>query len=305
MRILSWDCHEGLLTAWAMLGHQIDLLPYVPEWAWNIKKRPIPWNVKLITDYHIEKYDLVVAFNEHKQLPMAKRISDELKIPRIVSLASLQPIRDMDALCAERVYLCSHTQGDQLGIDGQVVYYPINADEFKGYIGQNGCVLSTINYFGQKCNRKSRGFDFAHQVTDGLVYHNWGHNLDGDEYKCPHPDNFDQLKQLYRDYAVYLDPVVASPMSMSCLEAMSTGMPMVTRPHDDWPLILQDGKNAIMSNNIDYLRKKLRELIHDEPMRQYIGGNARKMIIDKFSVHAWINTWENEFKKLHIGAYHD
>ena len=286
MRILTWDCHESLICAWAMLGHEIHLLPYIAEWKWNIQKRPIPDNVKLLPigfDMKSKDYDVCVAFNEHTQLPMARMFG----IPYMCSFASLAKIRDQRSLHGERLIFCSYSQKKTLGLQGEVVYYPADLDEFNGYRGDNGRILSTINYFGQACNKNVKGFDWAYKITKGFGYDNWGWSLDSDTSQFPRPESFANLKELYRAYAIYLDPCTASPMSMSNIEAMATGMPLVTRKHDDWPLIIENGINGVCSDNDNEIREWMESIIKHKDLRERIGARSRETACEMFSVAAW------------------
>lgn len=298
MKILSFDCHEALLCAWAKLGFQIDLLPYIKEWKWNEKKRPLPENVRLLPDAVInpEDYQFAVAFNEHKQAPIVR----ELGIPYMISLASSHRVMNMKKLQTEPVAFCAYSQKEALGFGGTeapVMHYPIDLDEFRGYTGDGDGILSTINYFRQKCNRVVRGYDWAMQITKGLPYFNVGWELEGDFIAAY---DFEALKGNYRNRAVYLDPCTASPMSMSCLEAMATGMPFVTRPHDDWPFLIEHGINGVMSNDDGTTRQWLESLLEDGKTRAALGRNAREMIREKFSVEAWKKDWMIFFAKWNL-----
>ena len=303
MKILSFDCHESLLTAWAMLGHEIHLLPYKKEWAWNVLKRPVPENVKLLPEGFVpdyKTYNLGVAFNEHTQLPQVRAWG----IPYICSFASLANIRDKDKLAGEKLFFCGHEQKRYYqgkygaNIQGEVIYYPVDLDEFSGYVGDNCRILSTINYFGQACNRVPRGYDWAYKITSGLGYDNWGWSLETGPVQFPKPKDYLHLKDLYKFYAVYLDPVIASPMSMSNIEAMATGMPLVTRPHDDWTQIIENGHNGIISFCDDIIRSEMKWLMSDADYRKKIGEHGRETIRDLFSVELWKEKWNKVFSEM-------
>lgn len=305
MKILTFDCHESLICAWAKLGHEIHLLPYIKEWAWNIRKRPIPENVKLLPDGfqpNYKDYNIGIAFNEHTQLPLVRKWG----IPYLISFASLANIRDPEALRGERMVFCAFSQRDHYQekygphIEGDVIYYGIDIDEYYKNEGTNGKILSTINYFGQSGNKGPRGYDWAKSITRGLPYDNWGWSLARDAIQFPHPNSFDELRALYRDYAIYLDPCVSSPMSMSNLEAMASGMPLVTREHDDWPLIIQDGINGLISDNDEYIRNHIMGLLVASEERIRIGNNARETIREKFNIQSWKENWNRVFQEMGV-----
>src|SRR5208337_2341978 len=96
VKILSFDCHESLIHAWAVLGHEIHLLRCA-HWKWNESKRAIPENVKLLPigfQPDPKDYDFGVAFNFYSQGP----ILDKIGLPYIISIASLAEVHDKNYL---------------------------------------------------------------------------------------------------------------------------------------------------------------------------------------------------------------
>lgn len=74
-----------------------------------------------------------------------------------------------------------------------------------------------------------------------------------------------------------------STMSVSMLEAMALGMPVVCNDTEAWGEVIRNGFNGYISNSSDYLKKKVEELMNDDEAAVKLGQNARKTIQLLFS----------------------
>ena len=105
----------------------------------------------------------------------------------------------------------------------------------------------------------------------------------------------EELIQSYRSSSVFLNTSLISPVPTSLLEAMSCGCAVVTTATCMIPDIIENGKNGYISNNPEELKSYVQRLLHDDEMAKKLGENARKTIIEKFSMGKFINNWSSLF----------
>jgi glycosyltransferase involved in cell wall biosynthesis len=91
---------------------------------------------------------------------------------------------------------------------------------------------------------------------------------------------------------VYVLPSLTETSSLSTMEAMSSGLPVVVTPVGSLQNYVVDGKNGMFfpKKNTSVLAEKLVLLLNNMPLRAALGRSARKTIIDK---HHWDITVKN------------
>jgi colanic acid/amylovoran biosynthesis glycosyltransferase len=96
----------------------------------------------------------------------------------------------------------------------------------------------------------------------------------------------------YRDATVFVLPCVTGTdgdrdgIPNVILEAMAMGVPVVSTRHSGIPEAIEDGISGLLVPPKDAwaLAYALRRLIHDEPLRERLGRNSRKKIVEMFDV---------------------
>ena len=75
-------------------------------------------------------------------------------------------------------------------------------------------------------------------------------------------------------------------MPNALIESMSCGLPVVTTPITGIPDLIEDGKNGFMVpvKDAEALAAVLADLIKDEQLRERIGSEARKTILDGYRI---------------------
>ena len=97
----------------------------------------------------------------------------------------------------------------------------------------------------------------------------------------PHP-------QLRRDINTTVDGY-EDGYNLAMLEAMATGMPVVTKSNKSTPIL--DGENGFCSDDTYYLNRCIDLLMKDQVLAQRLGNNARQTVAQKFSISKFINSW--------------
>jgi len=100
--------------------------------------------------------------------------------------------------------------------------------------------------------------------------------------------NSQALLDLYRDADIFALPTRADCYSMVCMEALASGLPIVTTRVGGIPDILRDGKTGYLLDVDDAraLGDTLEALIADPARRREMGRHSRQDAIDRFDSRA-------------------
>jgi glycosyltransferase involved in cell wall biosynthesis len=107
-----------------------------------------------------------------------------------------------------------------------------------------------------------------------------------------------ELVEEYNKCQVYFN-TSTTPIPMSLLEAMACGCAVVTVNASMMPEIIENGVNGFITNDKDQLKKYLVELLNNDDLRETIGNNARKTILEKFSEQSFLNKWNSVFDNIY------
>ncbi len=100
-------------------------------------------------------------------------------------------------------------------------------------------------------------------------------------------DNHKLIELYYRADVCVVPSVWDEPLGLVVLEAMATKTPVVVTRKGGIPLMVKDGVNGffVRPRNSKEIADKVKKLLEDDDLRQKMGENARRGVIEKF-------TWE-------------
>lgn len=83
----------------------------------------------------------------------------------------------------------------------------------------------------------------------------------------------------------------------SIMEAMGSGLPVITGKDEITNKLLKDGVDAILvdKENAKQIAEAIKKLAEDEPLRRRIGNNAKKTAIDEFSKTHMLDLCEKQY----------
>lgn len=322
LRILTFNWHEPFLCTLFKTGHQFDVVaPSVIQAQridgitdWDYSKRPLSSNAHLLTDrLTVEKrlsegvYDLAICITLYDLMALQGG-----RIPKIFCPIS-SPKNDLGtqyeneelrrAYCdtirqltqdALPVYLSEQIAQEACGGYGLPGFQlsrvvAIDPDDYRGYTGEKAAVLRVGNLLK---TRWFLNYDLQQQVLTGFP-----HTLLGVNPDIPgahHARDWDDLRRHYRQHRVFFNSYhkdfMETPAQMSLLEAMMTGMPIVSTEH---PLsIIKDGYNGFVSDDVQVLRKRIQQLLEDRELAMELGSNARQTAIEYVQFHEFLAKWE-------------
>jgi hypothetical protein len=280
-KILSFDCHESLLKLFSNLDAEFYLLPYQNEHRW--KDTFLPKNVHQIEGTFSDKFDAVLLFNRWWQYENAKGYDAPKFLQFATSRCNENDVAGLDEFLKRddiKFAFCSHYQKMEYGMwhtESPVIYYGIDMSMYSGYKNKCGQVITAVKDFKER-ERVTR-FSLWERLTKGIRSINYESLTK------------DKMVEAYQHSTIFLDTCIHSPLSFSVLEAMSVGMPVVTTFHDDLPLIIENGVNGVISNDEEYLKEKIKELMKNKKLRKRLGDNARQTIIEKFNIQQFVEKW--------------
>jgi spore maturation protein CgeB len=310
--ILCW--HTPYLSLLAKTGHNFE----VANWTrlgdgsvgWNFTHRPLPDNMKLIdnmddarkkitdnyynlvicqTEYDIgfiEKYDVPAIYLAHNAL-FTDTGGDKMKTIMLKKRVKNFLNRRKNLFAA-----ISKMKMASWKLPGMVITPGIDINDYGGYQGDNPEILTVSTLFKER--DFLRGYSVHQEIVGDLPYKVLGNNptmANSRESK-----NWDELKSFYRESRVYLNttiPGYEDGYNLAMLEAMATGMPVVSLASPTSPLI--DGENGFVSGDINYLRNKVKLLLDDPDLAKEIGQKGRQTIADNFSIKDFIDNWNKAF----------
>lgn len=112
--------------------------------------------------------------------------------------------------------------------------------------------------------------------------------------------SFQQMTQAYQQADIAVIPTIFSEgTSYSCLEALSSGIPVVSGNVGGLNDLIVDGFNGLLvTPTEEKLFEAIKKLIEDRKLRRYLGANARLTAM-AFDKQVWKRKW-TEILKAHI-----
>ena len=102
----------------------------------------------------------------------------------------------------------------------------------------------------------------------------------------------------YSDIFILCSEMESAPITL--LESMSSGLPVIAAEVGGIPELITNGKNGFLvpPKSPKNLAEKILELIKDKDLRIKIGSQARKTVINKFTVNKVIPKYEEVYRRV-------
>jgi hypothetical protein len=306
-RILTFNCHEPYVHHLAKLGYPLDVVDGLPGRyvkSWDTKSRPVPQNVTLIqlNDIYSRGPYLTAICHNVSDLIAIKH----LDVPRILILhVSLQgrvaeegcslAIQDMQYTV--RTYLrmvggvvvaVSKPKLTSWGVEGTVIEPPVDPDEYGDYTGELPEGIRVSNLVSKRA--RILAWDVHQEIVRNIPLLHVGYNPDITGVE-PARD-WDHLRHLLRTHRFYLhtsDPDLEDGYNLALLEAMGTGLPVVATCSPTSPVV--DGQSGFISDNVEYLRWGIQQLLSDPQLAFQMGERGRQVVLERFSVSRFLESW--------------
>lgn len=171
----------------------------------------------------------------------------------------------------------------------KTIYPGVDDEYWSGYTGEESKIIHVRNCF--KTRDAAKYEDYLKICGDNsktLV------GIDGDML-C----GYEELRNQFRKHRVFINVEIhTSTFSISSMEAMMTGMPIICNDIEGTGEAIRNGVEGFISNNIGYLQNKTRELLNDHAMAKELGANAREMAKIKFGKRQFNLAWDDFLDNL-------
>ncbi len=190
-----------------------------------------------------------------------------------------------------------------------LIRFAKDENEFHNWTGERQQVIT----IGQSIKKRSQhlGFPIMEKVFSGFQAKIFGTDNEDLGQLFGGAPSYEELKAVLRENRVFFYfGTVPAPYTLSFIEAMMTGIPVVAvgqglrrmSPYD-WPNyevpdIISNGVNGYVSDSIDELRNYVQMLMDDGELAQRIGDAGRKTAIGLFGKRQRMIEWSDMLRRL-------
>lgn len=106
---------------------------------------------------------------------------------------------------------------------------------------------------------------------------------------------------IYKLFDVFVLPSTnPDPLPTVVLENMATGNPVVGYRHGGVCEMVKEGYNGLLAEvkNPEDLAAKIEMLLVDDELRNKMGSNSRKRLLEKFSIESYVKNYSDEYDRL-------
>jgi len=310
LRVLTFNWHEAYLHLLSKTGYTFDVVQKRKAglYGWIEAFRPVPENMRLVHLHAaLERlragfYDRVIAHNFEDLLAVRdcgvpiilvfhNKLTTEIALSRtpVDRKAYLQQAqRLMGSLPDLRLVFVSPAKQLDWGFEGRVILPGIDPGDYSGYAGDEPRVLRVGN--GLKERDLMLGWSAQERILEGIPSTVVGLNSSLPESILP--TSWDELRSLLVHHRVFLNttlPPYEDGYNLAMLEAMATGMPVVSIANSSSPI--EDGVNGFVSADEGVLRERILELLQDRERAIAIGRKARETVLERFPIDRFLSAW--------------
>ncbi len=111
-----------------------------------------------------------------------------------------------------------------------------------------------------------------------------------------------KLPSVLSEYRFFFYPARYTSLSLSLIEAMMVGLPIVTFATTELPTVIENEKNGYVSTSLPFLIEKMKLLLSDETLALRLGKAAKQTAQNRFSIQRFVSDWEQFLKNVVMGA---
>jgi glycosyltransferase involved in cell wall biosynthesis len=295
LNILTFHTHESYQYELSKTGHNFfNMKSQERPTGWNHKVRPKPKNIFEIEEdgINIKDFDILLTQSQGQNLKFRgnnsiKKINIEHTYPMFDNLKI-----DVDADI--KVYISESSKKMWRDNAGTVIRHGIDYKEWPSCNYSNNSILTTVHAF--KDRDWACGYDLYNESTSGLPNKIYGSN--NENIGEIETESYDDLKKLKSTHSIYFNTSLRSPVPFALLEAMASGMIVVSTQTCEIPFYIKDRENGFFAKKSNHFNIILSDILKNKNKYIHIGKNARNSIKSTASIDLFLNKWNKTFKDV-------
>lgn len=306
-------------VAWHV-GHQFELarLPFInrydlqmnPWRYWGEQSRPMPDNMRYVTEFDPKQYDLAILHVDQQSIwdpdnelrvrkgrlfyEMRETVGDSLPLvvinhmtPYHDSLSTTDVVEMIKNLVGDaHMIVNSYEAAKQWGW-GTPIIHGMDPDEWFDLPKEPRCVVSLSAGGMEKAYRRI----FLHAVARELKHLGVPFSWVGVDTRL---NSFDEYREYIGRSLVYFNPTWQSPRPRSRTEAMLSGCCVVTTPYHDAHEFIEDGVTGFLTSNQPYKDPR----IMDNP--EYTAQIIKRLVVDEPETALAVGQRGKEYAQKHF-----
>jgi hypothetical protein len=305
-KILSFNTHTGYHYLLSKTGMEFDICG-----KWDTDERPIPENFTIVSlDQAVEnlkegKYSVILIHARKDLFTVLKHIDRSTqakviyvfhgryqvtgtggKIHKIAKFGYKQILKIIKNIYNVKFVFITPCAKVSWGIDGFVITPGIDINDFR----ESNYSVNKLLVVGNNLHRHHFRFNLLKEIIRKLPISVVGYNPLIDISKKAR--NFSELIEFYsihRAY-LYLSGEPEDGFNLSLLEAMASGLPVITMFHPTSPII--HGYNGLVAFNEKEYLDYCRLLLNDIELTKQLGKNAKDTVKIQFSIDEFVRKWK-------------
>ena len=303
-RYLTFNWHETYIHTLASIGGQWDIVPRLKGGRddWWVQVRPMPDNARMVSETEAlaaasrgeyraavchNVLDLGLVVDTGVPTVTVFHTSKELELAYGLNPAAFDT-HGLPLLARSRVVFVSAMKQRSWDLDGVIVLPGVDLEAYGGWTGELLRVLHVGNLKRELAT--VNGMADLEAAVAGLPFTLLGLNpsIAGARLST----DWDDLRATFRAHRVYVHTTQApfeDGYNLAMLEAMATGVPIVTLAHPSSPIV--DGQNGLVGATPRAITKALLELLEDAGLAASLGAAARATVARQFPIEAFRAQW--------------
>jgi glycosyltransferase involved in cell wall biosynthesis len=276
---------------------QASLLHTVPSYAWFFSRKAIP----MILSF--QNYVLDSWMRPYSTWFQKIHYATDLKIWTKLAIRRAKKITAVSDFTAKLV-----KEDMQLSDPIKIIYNGVDTDYFTPSPHKKGTQQKIGVFFSGNLTRR-KGAHWLPEIAKNLnqdikIYYTQGLRTrnalpDLPNLKSIGPISFQDMPNRYRQMDILLMPTVREGLSLSVLEAMACGLPVVASSCSSLPEQIDDGKGGFLCpiGNAKEFAEKINLLAESPMLRREMGGYNRAKVERKFRLEQMVNEYQKLFSE--------
>jgi glycosyltransferase involved in cell wall biosynthesis len=308
LRILIWHIHGSYLNALARIEHDwfLPIKPDrpegyggrgptfdLPEWVREVPaERVCDLNLDLVVYQTPRNYfedGPAILSPAQRHLP---KIYLEHNTPKPDAVNTHHPIGDPDLLLVHVTHY-NRLMWDSGRVPTAVIEHAVAIDPAVRYEGTIPRGITIVN--GAQRRPRIAGHDLFLQACERVPLDIAGMETEafGGLGDIPYRD----LHRCVAAYRFLFSPMRYTSLPLAVVEALTIGMPVVALATTELPAVIENGVTGYVSNDLDELVARMRELLDNPAEARRLGDNARALAAERFGLDRFRRDWNAAFER--------